>query len=351
MGSNIRGIKDLRWGPRTHPQRRDNTNGVPAGDHVEKILEHGFTGHKYTSQFLPGEPSNTDAKVDAVHELLVNQLAPRIQSKSANAVTVDRRNFYLMKRRRSGRRCSCWKVETSADSGCPVCYGIGIVGGFEKFGTISETLDYTTPNLIMVNVEPNLADDTRPVYLKLKDDQDFGYVEADFEIKANVGVIDTLFLYQPIFNRGTKVYAISNTIPKTQIVNPDDLEPFLKGNVVTIRVEFERLDAKPIISNYIFRYKTRHDIIVFGDIPRAEESVALTEIGQVDTYSQIGIFFDGKRVRRIEFEDLLYRLEDGRRFKIVSTKENRIAGVLTSTDVMARYCVPDIDTGYMRVLI
>ena len=36
----------------------------------------------------------------------------------------------------------------------------GVVAGYEKFGTRAEVLDYTSPGLVMVNVEPNFDEDT-----------------------------------------------------------------------------------------------------------------------------------------------------------------------------------------------
>lgn len=341
-------MRDTRFSITTGRDRRDNTNGGPN----QKLYDAPMTAHSNSTKLLPGEPSNTDFKVDAVHELLRDQLAPRIQSKSANAVTVDRRNFYLFKRKRTGRRCSCYAIETSPSDACSICYGVGIVGGFDKYGTITEVLDFTSPNLVLVNVSPNFDEDTRPIYLRLDDGATNGYIEADFQLKANTGVVDTFFLYQPIFNRGIKVYAVSDAITKTEIKSGKDLEPFLAGSSVTIRIEFTRVAGdKPIISNFVFRYLTRPDIIVFGDIPRASETTALTEIGALDIYTEFSVFFDGKRIRRLDFEDLLYRLEDARRFKVKSVQENRIAGVLTSTDVTVRYVTPDIDAGYMRVLV
>ena len=174
MSSTIRGNRDQRFNVRTSHERRETTYG----GQQQRSYDHSFTEHSSnrTPHAFISEPSDTDHKIDHIHDIVRDQLAPRIQTKSANAVLTDRRYFLYYRRRRTGRRCSCFLTETSPENQCPICVGTGIVGGFDKFGTITEILDYTTPNLIMVNVEPNFKEDTRPVYLKLIDGKDEGYI-------------------------------------------------------------------------------------------------------------------------------------------------------------------------------
>lgn len=345
MRSSIRNNRDRR-GTQTHRETRYHTD---APSTVEKRSDAPFEAHGPSRQI--DVPSSTDAKVDAAHELVRDQLIPRIRTMSANAALTDRREFYYFARKRSGRRCSCQLSETSPDAQCPVCLGVGLVGGYDKYGTMGELLDFTSPNLVMVNCEPNLSDDTRPVYLKLSDGYRQGYVEAVLPIRANIGVMDTFLLSQPIFNRGAKVKAFDPSNNFAYIQKPSDLAPFLKYDNVRIRIEFTRMDDKPMISHFMMRYQALDQTIVYGDVARLDGNLLGTEIGFFEIFQELPIFFDGKTLTNIQNEDIIYRLEDAKRFKIINVNENKPAGILTSTDTRARFLIPSIDHGAFNILI
>ena len=350
MGSSIKNNRDQRFNVRTtQERRRDVSNG---GD-LQKTHDRRFTA-KSTDTIPPafsGEASDTDHKIDHVHELIRDQLAPRIQTKSANAVLSDRREFFFYRRRRTGRRCSCYSYENSPDTNCAVCIGTGIVGGYDKYGTIAEVLDFTSPDIVMVNVEPNLDQDTRPVYLRLKEGFNNGYVEAELPIKNNIRKVENFMLFQPIFNRGTKIIAIDPTGSSAEIQAKDDWIPFLAFDKVRVRIEFTRVDERPLISHFLLRYQIKDDLIIFGDIPRAEEEFTGIETGVYEAYQEISIFFAAKPVTAYRNEDVLYRCRDGRRFKIVLVNDNVVAGIKTSIDVSARFIIPSIDTGIVNHLL
>jgi hypothetical protein len=349
VGSTIRSTRDQRFNVRTSGERRETTYG---GD-LQKTYDEKFTAHSSnrTPHAFISEPSDTDTTVDHVHEIIRDQLAPRIQTKSANAVLGDRREFLYYRRKRNGRRCSCYETETSPDNQCAVCIGTGIVGGYEKNGTIAEVLDYTTPNLVMVNVEPNFDEDTRPVYLRLNENAKKGYVEGTLPIKNNIGLMENFFLYQPIFNRGTRIVATDPNGYSKEIKEKEDFIPFLKFSSVRVRIEFTKMDDKPIISHFLFRYQIKESMIIWGDIPRSEEQYASIETGAYEAYQEITIFFPYRPVVKFRNEDVLYRCSDGRMFKTVLVNENVVANVLTSTDVRARYLISDIDVGITRHLL
>ena len=348
MSSTIRGNRDQRF-LRTYRERRETTKG----GETQKTFDKSYTEHSTSTvpHAFISEPSDTDHKVDYVHEIIRDQLAPRIQTKSANAVLSDRREFLYYRRKRNGRRCACYETETSPDNQCPICIGTGIVGGYEKNGTIAESLDYTTPNLVMVNVEPNFDEDTRPVYLRLKEGTQKGYVEGIMPIKHNIGKIENFLLYQPIYNRGTKIIATDPNGFSKEIKEREDLEPFLAFDKVKIRIDFTKIDERPIISHFLLRYQIKENMIVWGDIPRSEEQYASMEVGAYEAYQEITIFFAYRPVLRFRNEDVLYRCVDGRMFKIVLVNENMVANVLTSTDTRARYLISDIDVGISRHLL
>jgi hypothetical protein len=352
VSSSIRNIRDTRNSSRTYRDTRGATTEQP----VQKTYDANFTEHN-SNVSIPadhGHPSRTDISVDRVHEVVRDQLVPAIQTLSANAVLVDRREFYLYKRRRTGRRCSCFANETSPDASCQVCLGVGIVGGYDKFGTHTEVLDFTHPSLRLVNVEPNLEDDTRPVYLRLKPGFSKGFAEVDFSLKQNIKEIDTYNLFQPLRTQGTKIFAIDPDGFDKEIQASEDFNHFLKFPKITIRVVFNAvagLSQKYYFSHFVMRYKTQENLLVFGDIPKTDYSLTLSNLGVFDQYNEMQIFFDGKSVRSFDNEDILYRLYDGRRVKIIQVTPNIVANILTSLDVQARFIVPGLDIGPINLLI
>jgi len=349
MGSTIRGIRDQRFSVRTGRETRDVTF---QGEPTQKTYDADFTAH--SSNVIPpafsGEPSRTDAKIDHANAILKEQ-AKRIQTMTANAILTDRREFYYYKRKRTGRRCSCYLTETSPENQCPICLGVGVVGGFEKHGTITEILDFTSPGVVMVNVEPNLTSDTRPVYMQLQDGASYGFVEAELPLRANIGQIDTYMLYQPIFNRGTSVIATNPNGFSAEIKKCEDLVPFLSFNKVKIKIEFKKLDDRPIISHFMLRYKIAYELKIFGDVERSQENLVGSQFGVFDTFQEINVAFDGKTIKNFENEDLLYKLEDGKRLKITTVNDNFFASTLTSTDCKVRYLLKDIDVGEFNLLL
>ena len=76
------------------------------------------------------------------HELL--EIA---RERTQDALCVTGIDCYLYRRRRVGRRCSCWQVPDAAEPNmeCPVCYGTGFVGGWDKEGCVTEVFDVTYP--------------------------------------------------------------------------------------------------------------------------------------------------------------------------------------------------------------
>jgi hypothetical protein len=347
MSSSIRNIRDKR-GLSTHRERREDTR---KGENLPKTYDAKFTAHSSSVELpaLSGEASRTDHKIDHAHEILREQ-AQRIQTMTANAILTDRREFFYYKRKKTGRRCSCFLTETSPDNQCHVCLGVGVVGGYDKHGTITEILDFTSPGLVLVNVEPTLSEDTRPVYLKLSKGATFGYAECEVPVRANVGEIDTYMLFQPIFNRGAKLFAVDPVGNKTEIKGCDDWKPFLEFDKIKIRVEFSGGDERPLISHVMLRYKILPDLKIYGDVERAQENLAGHQFGFYDMYAEIQIAFDGKTIRNFQNEDVLYRLEDQRRLKITAVTDNFFASTLTSSDIRARNLISEIDKGSFNLL-
>lgn len=345
----IRSVKDKRNNTRTYRDRRDLTHSSPKMG----LIDSQYTGKNYSIDIPAdtGHPSRTDHLVDHAHEIARDELIPQIETMSANAVLTDRREFYYYKRKRTGRRCSCFESESSPDAKCMICLGTGVVGGYEKLGTKTEVIDFTHPSTLLVNVKPNLDEDTRPVFFKLEDGFNTGYIETEVGVLANIGLIDTAMLYQPIFNQGTRVTMFDPQGHSKDILDVGDINDFLKFNKVRVRITLESGNKRPYLSHYVFRYKTSQKNTVYGDIPRwMEEKMSLGSFGAIDFLNELKIFFDAKQVRRYNNEDLLIRLRDGKRLKIITVEENWVTDRLTSNDVSARFLIKDTDFGGFNLL-
>lgn len=291
--------------------------------------------------------SNTDHKIDAVHQLINDTLAPRIAQKSANAVLSDRREYYYFKKKTMGRRCSCYQEETSPEATCPVCYGTGIVGGYDKFGTDLRVVDATSTNLFLNNMELTFEENPRPLFFKLSDGAGEGYMEFDLEIGKNAMKMEHMLVGQPKFNKSTRLEVIS---PVAKVIEQmEDFNELLEYDKLRIRITVYEEESRPWISHFYFRYHIQEDLRVVGDQANTLVSPELDQFGVYEAFNEIPIFWAGKNLYLYDTEDIIYRLQDGQRLKIVDIKKNLVANTLTSIDSTARFLVPNVDTGAFRI--
>lgn len=92
------------------------------------------------------------------HELL--EIA---RERTQDALCVTGIDCYLFRKKKDGRRCSCTEAANFAEPNleCPVCFGTGLVGGWDKEGCVTEVFDVTYPQktkeMVVVNphAQPN----------------------------------------------------------------------------------------------------------------------------------------------------------------------------------------------------
>ena len=114
-------------------------------------------------------PSRTAYLEDEVHKQAIEQLLPQIAAESEQASKPVRQVFHYLRKKLSGRRCSCFTVETSPDGFCQICFGSGYVGGWDLHGCRSEIIDVTHPNLKLVNIKAAFDEGVRPTPFMLID--------------------------------------------------------------------------------------------------------------------------------------------------------------------------------------
>lgn len=293
--------------------------------------------------------ANTDHKIDAVHQTIKDQLAPRIAQKSANAVLSDRREFYYFKKRTTGRRCSCFQEETAPESTCPICYGVGIVGGYDKYGTDLKVIDATANDVFLNNIELTFEENPRPLFFKLSDGAKSGYMEFDLDIGRNAIEMEYMLVGQPKFNKSTKLEVIDPV--QTTIEKMEDFNPLLVHDKLRIRITVFDEETRPWLSHFYFRYKIRDSVIIVGDQANTLVSPELDQFGVYEAFNEIPIFFAGKNLELYDTEDIIYRLQDGQRLKITDIKRNLVSNTLTSIDSTARFLVPNVEQGAFRMPI
>ena len=290
-------------------------------------------------------PSVTDHLEDVPHQWAKDFMIPAIAQRSRNAVKVDRHIFYYYQKKQSGRRCSCFTSETSADGFCALCYGFGVVGAYDKWGCRTEILDVTRMNINMVNVFPDYNKGTRPVMFSLDKGATEGYLETRIDTLANVRQLDLFQLVKPK-QRGSVVLKIRG-INEANFVDATEgnINARLGSNII-LRAEFSRQNttiAPPSLSHVLFRYKLFENNVLNVDQPRADTSIALSEFGLFSQYESQSFFFDDT-IQNLNTEDMLVRLDDMRRFKLISVKQNKPLNILTSTDVVGRFLIPGVDS-------
>lgn len=292
---------------------------------VNRLKEQSYRNTGTHNNQRVGSYSNTDHKVDQVNKVIREELAHRIAQKSANAGLSNRRSFYYYKRKNNGRRCSCFGEEISPDSDCGVCLGTGYVGGYDKFGTHLEVIDFTKNELFGYNT--NIDFDVRTLGFSGKKDS---YLEFDVNIPRNKGV-DSYEL--GVDNH--KNFRLEAIEPISKVINSG-----LDFNGLEGKCKFRLIFLNESYFQHIhLRFKILDDIIVYGDCSNYNSSPSSEMFGEFEAMNEIDITFTGMSMKLISNKDILYRLEDGAKLKITDNNKIVVSQVLTSIDAKARFLI------------
>ena len=308
---------------------------------------------RYKQELRTDVPSGSDVKEDYPHLEAVTQLIPQIQARTRNAIRVDRVEVVYYQRVISGRRCSCYTGgETSPDGLCQICWGTGVVGGYNKYGTRTSIIDYTTPGIRLVNVHPAFELNTRPILFALDSAARYGYLEANLDLMANRQIVDALQVITPRYEANSSVLGLIKTPSEINFVplTSENLTNRLNSDNIVLKVELRRIDTtiqSPLFSHLLLRYNLLDDIKLLCDQPTVSESTVLTELGTFDQMSTVSFIFDNS-LGSGTTQDFLIRLRDMQRFKVVEINTNAPEGLLTSTTVTGRL-VQQFDS-YSRII-
>lgn len=295
-----------------------------------------------------GDPS--DIVGDIHHTLAKEQLVPQIVARTRNAISVDRREIFFFQRLREGRRCSCWSSgESSPNSQCPVCLATGFAGGYLKWGTdlyhFEPSRQWWGVNSILTPVLGT------PLWFSLDENSTSGYIEWDQELKKSIyfGLDSWGMEYRHGHGHLEFKFKLEGTDTSFITFTEDAFKQRLliaQGGRFRFRVYMTRPtadDTSPIFLHFWFRALTESEQppVIYVDVPRKNESNVLAEYGVLETFNQLQFVFPADKIQKINLEDLIVKLEDMTRWKVIEQSPNDPLGILTGFDVQARKVYTD----------
>lgn len=299
----------------------------------------------------------TDMAVDVYKQTSREMLIPAIANRTRNALSVDGRQVFLYQRLRSGRRCTCWVgANTTPNQDCPICLNTGFAGGYYKWGTDHYLFDPSRQWFgVNVLVNPLLG---TPPWFSLEQGAVSGYVEWHEYMLKNTyyGIDATRFEYRRNNGAIEFKFKLDGTdtafIPFTEAAFKERVLAAGTGKF-TFRVYLKRAvesDPSPMFLYFMFRLLTTSPEapILVVDIPRRNESNVLAEYGVLETLAQIQMVFSDE-VKRINLEDVVIRLFDMTRWKVIESSPNDPQNLLTSHDVQIRKAYED--EGIQRIIL
>jgi hypothetical protein len=287
---------------------------------------------------------------DEHHRLAKEQLIPQIAARTRNAIAVDRREVFFYQRLREGRRCVCWASgEATPHAQCPICLATGFSGGYLKWGTdlyhFEPSRQWWGVNTLLT---PLLG---TPLWFCLEDRATSGYIEWDQEMKRSYyyGLDSWGMDYRRGKGKLTFLFKLEGFDPNFISFSEEAFRSRIlvaNGGKFRFRVQMSRptsSDASPIFLHFWFRTLTEDELppVLYVDVPRKNESNVLAEYGVLETFNQIQFAFPVDKIQRINLEDLIVKLEDMTRWKVIEQSPNDPLGILTSFDVQARKVFKD----------
>lgn len=270
----------------------------------------------------------------------------------SNALEVDVREFMYFRRRSSGRICSCMLGgENTPHEHCLICYKTGFVGGYDKYGTRTEVLDVTYPELVLVNVHPNTEDASRPTFFKLDDGAKSGKISALIPIRSSAKYVDAIEVYDNAESmEGTGSVTVvcreqgaATWVPFTA-TNVTQILALETTGMLEVEITLRRKSVSiqsPLFSHLYFRYgllpKSR--TIIKLDIPRNIETITFLEYGFEESFGTISMFADNK-IQTYSINDFLYYTQKGKCWMLTEVQPFNALGINVSFDLTARHVQP-----------
>jgi hypothetical protein len=225
-----------------------------------------------------------------------------------------------------------------------VCLATGFAGGYLKWGT---DLYHFEPSRQWFGINTVLTPLLGvPFWFTLESKATSGYVEWDQEMRqASYFGLDSWGMdYRLGKGKLTFLFKLEGSDPSFIPFTEEGLRQrvlLAEGGRFRFRVQMSRPtsdDESPVFLHFWFRTLTESSSppVLYVDVPRKNESNVLAEYGVLETFNQIQFAFPADKIQRINLEDLIVKLEDMTRWKVIEQSPNDPLGILTSFDVQAR---------------
>ncbi len=293
-----------------------------------------------------------------------DEILPQAERRAAAAAGLTPVQLAYFQRipRSSGRRCSCFSIETSPVSECRSCFGTGVVGGYRKVGYREEVIDVARPDVRAVNVQPlfdRIGD--APRRWGLLDSANYGVFECAVPIERNVGILDAYSAAMTAeTTAGAWVYLKSpHDADWTLLERGVTLASRLGEREIAFRVVLSRSGGNapaPSFEHMYFRYqvaptgpikKDQPGTFVLADVKRTPRSLARAQIGLNRAFETRTTYLGGA-LRSISTEDFFHQQDTGDRWKIERVNDGASLGVAWEWVVETRI-VQAFEHSYGRV--
>lgn len=293
--------------------------------------------------YRPPDKDRVTTPTDVLDDLPMRHakedLLPMIAQKTRNAINVVPIYIEYFQRLKTGRRCSCFGVEADPTGLCPVCFGTGVVGGYNKRGTKTEIFDVTHPNVVTTNIQAEYGAQTRPIYWSLIDTAVYGTIEFSIPINSNIGLIDVFDIsdYKPT---GTDIQYFIRSENEVDFVEltRTSIEERLKTSFIHFLIVMKRKTpstAVPKLQLIRFSYRLLRLTGLRADIPRRADSLTLEEFGIYESFSTQSFALDNT-LKNCTTEDFIINLQDNTRWKVTEVKNNNPLNIILSWDLVCR---------------
>jgi len=303
-------------------------------------------GLTYLREKRTSVPTRIDQLETNPYLIARDELVPAAVEMQKKAVKVDRVPVHFFQKMSFGRECSCTKFRYKSPdkTKCNICFGKGIVGGFNKIGTRLEVIDSTRPGLSLSGIE--IDDSTCPYQFKLRSDSLTGNVDVVLDIPVHTDV-DAVVLYS---SGDVKAYVKKIDQPSYTLLSRSSLRSIAKDQKqLNVRITLSRAslsDQSPTFTHLYIRWMI-NETDIYVDMSRKTVSVSMQEFNLPDLLQSISVYIPAT-ISRVTTSDFfivrltpdvdidVFRDEGKRRYKITEVTANKALGTVVSWDVTAR---------------
>jgi len=282
------------------------------------------------------------------------QTYPGMQERNKRAVDAEHVALQFYQQLRAGRRCSCWGNNENASGSCRVCYGVGIVGGYQKFGTRQWVFDATIPGMSLSNIDILTTAQEGPALFGLAEGATSGeiLVKGDFRGNWGTGYKSTCPPGEgPVDLIDSEFWEDNDGQITFWIKTPAETvwQPLSKSNMNGLLTQPQRFDVRitmerpgveaqtPLLQHLMIRvFRTSKGATQLkANRPRGTHALALSELGVLDEWTSERWWFESS-VPPITDLDWFLDIARNVRWKAVDTDHMQPQNRSLSWDVAVR---------------